>query len=41
MDLSLGLEILGVSIIAVKPTPDMARALEAEARASNLKAAGV
>jgi hypothetical protein len=36
---SLGLEILGVSIIAVKPTPDIARALEAEARESNLKAA--
>lgn len=36
---ALGLEILGVSIIAVKPTPDIARALEAEARESNLKAA--
>jgi hypothetical protein len=36
---ALGLEVLGVSIIAVKPTPDMARALEAEARESNLKAA--
>jgi regulator of protease activity HflC (stomatin/prohibitin superfamily) len=36
---ALGLQILGVSIIAVKPTPDIARALEAEARESNLKAA--
>jgi len=35
---ALGLEILGVSIIAIKPTPDIARALEAEARESNLKA---
>ena len=36
---ALGLEILGVSIMAVKPTPDIARALEAEARESNLQAA--
>lgn len=36
---AMGLEILGVSIIAVKPTPDIARALEPEARESNLKAA--
>ncbi len=36
---ALGLEVLGVSIMAVKPTPDIARALEAEARESNLKAA--
>jgi hypothetical protein len=36
---ALGLAILGVSIMAVKPTPDIARALEAEARESNLKAA--
>lgn len=36
---SLGLEVLGVSIMAIKPTPDIARALEAEARESNLKAA--
>ena len=36
---ALGLEILGVSVIAIKPTPDIARALEAEARESNLKAA--
>jgi hypothetical protein len=35
---ALGLEILGVSIIAIKPNPDIARALEAEARESNLKA---
>lgn len=36
---ALGLEILGVSIVAIKPTPDIARALEAEARESNLKIA--
>jgi hypothetical protein len=36
---ALGLEILGVSVISIKPTPDIARALEAEARESNLKAA--
>jgi hypothetical protein len=36
---SLGLEILGVSVLGVKPTPDLARALEAEARESNLRAA--
>lgn len=36
---ALGLEILGVSIMGVKPTPDIARALEAEARESNLRAA--
>ena len=36
---ALGLEILGVSVMAIKPTPDIARALEAEARESNLKAA--
>lgn len=29
---ALGLEILGLSILAVKPTPEIARALEAEAR---------
>jgi hypothetical protein len=29
---SLGLEILGLSIIAIKPTPETARALEAETR---------
>ncbi|WP_455281620.1 SPFH domain-containing protein [Cupriavidus necator] len=37
--IALGLEILGVSVMAVKPTPDIARALEAEARESNLKLA--
>jgi len=36
---ALGLEILGVSIMGVKPTPDIARALEAEARELNLQAA--
>jgi regulator of protease activity HflC (stomatin/prohibitin superfamily) len=36
---ALGLEILGVSIVAIKPTPDLARALEAQAREANLKAA--
>jgi len=36
---ALGLEVLGVSVMAIKPTPDIARALEAEARESNLKAA--
>ncbi|MBC5764959.1 SPFH domain-containing protein [Ramlibacter albus] len=36
---ALGLEVLGVSIVAIKPTPDIARALEAEARESHLKAA--
>jgi hypothetical protein len=34
---ALGLEVLGVSIQAVKPTPDTACALEAEARAVNMK----
>lgn len=36
---SLGLEILGVFVLAIKPTPETARALEAEARESILKAA--
>lgn len=36
---ALGLEILGVSIVAIKPTPDIARALEAQARELNLKIA--
>ncbi|MBI3372127.1 MAG: SPFH domain-containing protein [Betaproteobacteria bacterium] len=36
---SLGLEILGVSVIAIKPTPETSRALEAEAREAILKAA--
>jgi hypothetical protein len=35
---SLGLEILGVAILAIKPTPETARALEAEAREAILKA---
>jgi len=35
----LGVEVSGVSIQAIKPTPDIARALEAEAREANLKAA--
>jgi len=34
---SLGLEILGVSVRAVKPTPDTAKALEAEAREAILR----
>jgi regulator of protease activity HflC (stomatin/prohibitin superfamily) len=29
---SLGVEILGISILSIKPTPEMAKALEAEAR---------
>ena len=36
---ALGLEILGVSLVAIKPTPDIARALEAEAREANLQSA--
>ena len=36
---SFGLEILGVAILAIKPTPEAARALEAEAREALLKAA--
>jgi hypothetical protein len=36
---SLGLAILGVAILAIKPTPDTARALEAEAREAILKRA--
>ncbi|TAL13598.1 MAG: SPFH domain-containing protein [Aquabacterium sp.] len=36
---ALGLEILDLSILAIKPTPDMGRALEAEAREATLKAA--
>lgn len=36
---ALGLEILGVSVVAIKSTPDIARALEAHAREANLKAA--
>ena len=34
---SLGIEVLGVSVRAVKPTPDTAKALEAEAREAILK----
>jgi SPFH domain/Band 7 family protein len=36
---SLGLEILGVSIRGIKPTPDTAKALEAEAREAILRSA--
>ena len=36
---SLGLEILGVAVLAVKPTPETGRALEAQAREAILKAA--
>ncbi|MFO1218054.1 MAG: SPFH domain-containing protein [Burkholderiaceae bacterium] len=36
---ALGLQILGVSVVAIKPTPDIARALEAEAREAHLKSA--
>ncbi len=36
---ALGLEILGLSILAIKPTPESARALEAEAREQLLKEA--
>jgi hypothetical protein len=36
---ALGLELLGFSILAIKPTTETARALEAEARESILKAA--
>ena len=36
---SLGLEILGMSILAIKPTPETARALEAEAREALLRKA--
>jgi hypothetical protein len=36
---ALGLDILGVSIRAVKPSPDTAKALEAEAREAILKSA--
>lgn len=37
--MALGLAILGVSVLAIKPTPETARALEAEARESILKSA--
>lgn len=36
---SLGIEILGLSILAIKPTPETARALEAEAREQILRLA--
>jgi regulator of protease activity HflC (stomatin/prohibitin superfamily) len=36
---SLGLEVLGLSILAVKPTPETARALEAETRENLLREA--
>ena len=36
---ALGLELLGLSILAIKPTTETARALEAEAREAILKAA--
>jgi hypothetical protein len=36
---ALGLEILGFSLLAIKPTPDTARALEAETREQLLKEA--
>lgn len=36
---SLGLEMLGLNILAIKPNPDTARALEAEAREELLKKA--
>lgn len=34
---SLGIEVLGVSVLSVKPTPETARALEAEAREAILR----
>jgi hypothetical protein len=37
--LSLGIEILSVAILAVKPTPETARALEAQAREAILRVA--
>jgi regulator of protease activity HflC (stomatin/prohibitin superfamily) len=36
---SLGVEVLGLSILAIKPTPETARALEAEAREQILREA--
>lgn len=36
---SLGIEVLGLSILAIKPTPETARALEAEAREQILREA--
>jgi len=37
--ISLGLEVLGLSILAIKPTPETARALEAETRENLLREA--
>lgn len=37
--LALGIEVMGLSILAIKPTPETARALEAEAREQILRAA--
>ena len=37
--LSLGVEVLGISILAIKPNPDTARALEAEVREQLMKEA--
>jgi regulator of protease activity HflC (stomatin/prohibitin superfamily) len=36
---SLGLEVLGVSVVAIRPTPETAKALAADAREAILKAA--
>jgi hypothetical protein len=36
---ALGLEVMGVSVLAIKPTPETARALEAEARETILRTA--
>jgi len=36
---SLGIEVLGVSVVAIRPTPETAKALEAEAREAILQAA--
>jgi HD-GYP domain-containing protein (c-di-GMP phosphodiesterase class II) len=36
---ALGLEVLGVSVVAIRPTPETAKALAAEAREAILKAA--
>lgn len=36
---ALGLQVMGVSVVAIKPTPDIARALEAQAREAHLRGA--
>jgi SPFH domain / Band 7 family len=36
---ALGLEVLGASVVAIRPTPDIARALEAKAREASLRGA--